>query len=297
MQTLFDVCVWFPVISVYVLWSVNTYEVTRHTWGYSLQPSPSSCGVWTPSNLPGSLHFACTEQHLDLWNQKIQALQFSFWVYFSLCVHLSSYEAHLVGGSLGPPASYTESRSNSEGWFACNGPAQARPAGSSLECLYHCFQRTARRDRKVSQGKMREILCMVPENWHQFRWTHPISVAIMDGSPFSGVIAESQEVGSHIVTPERRQHVVSMWVSIFFNAAVSGLCLTHWGSPVLVLRLLWTPSPGEHPTQTSGSCPLNSHTTLHPSCHLHHLSPGNHKGHNTCCCMSLLTLWGSQMKT
>lgn len=62
---------------------------------------------------------------------------------------------------------------------------------------------------------MREILCMVPDDWHQFRWTHPISVAIVDGSPFSGVITESQEVWSHIVAPERRQHVVSMWVSIF----------------------------------------------------------------------------------
>lgn len=146
---------------------------------------------------------------------KMNTIYFSFFR-FIVCTHLSLFEAHLAGGSPRPPASYTESRSNSEGWFGCNGPKRARPTGSSSECPYHCFQRTTGQERKLRQGKMRETSCMVSEKWYHFRWPHPVSISIVDGGPFSAVVAESQEVGRHVVTPETRQHVGSMWVCGFF---------------------------------------------------------------------------------
>lgn len=166
---------------------------------YSLQSSLGSCDVWTPSNLQASPHFACTGHQLDLWNRVKQLI-----LIFSLCT-FSSFVTYLAGGSRGPQASCTGSCSNSEGWSECNEPERAQQAGSSLECPYHCLQRTAGRDRRGSQGMMGETVHTGPEKWRHFRPTHPVSISIMDGGPLPAVIAESQVVGRHKVAPETRR--------------------------------------------------------------------------------------------
>ncbi len=202
-----------------------------------------------------------------------------------VCVDECVSEAHQAGGSLGPPASYTESRSSSEGWFACSGPAQALPAGSSLECPYHCFQRTTGRKRwgrKVSQGKRRETSRMMPEEVN---------------SPSQRIRRGWWSIlGCHCWTPGSRTTRSRSWNKTWATCWIYKrkgkkncaficvcLCLTHSRHLALVLRLPWTPSPCEHLSRTSGSCPLSLHTTLHLSCYLHRLSPGNRRDHNTCC--------------
>lgn len=52
---------------------------------------------------------------------------------------------------------------------------------------------------------MGETVHTVPEKWRHFRPAHPVSISVMDGGPLPAVIAESQVVGRHKVTPEARR--------------------------------------------------------------------------------------------
>lgn len=63
----------------------------------------------------------------------------------------------------------------------------------------------------MSRGKTSQTSWMVPQRGRHFKRPHPVSVSIMDGGPFSAVVAESQEVGRHVVTPETRQYVGNTW--------------------------------------------------------------------------------------
>ena len=59
--------------------------------------------------------------------------------------------------------------------------------------------------------------------WHHFRWTHPVSVSIVDGGPFSAVIAESQEVGHHKVIP-----VTKWWEGLKWYCDILGEIMIHY---------------------------------------------------------------------
>lgn len=115
-------------------------------------------------------HFIFPELNIT-WICETKATQ----LFLILCVCVSTHvilsEADLSGGSRGPPASYTESHSNSEGWSGCNGPARAQPAGSSPACPYHCSQRTTGRDTKVRWGEMSQTWWMALQT--QFKVTSP----------------------------------------------------------------------------------------------------------------------------
>lgn len=225
---------------------------------------------------------------------KMNTIYFSFFR-FIVCTHLSLFEAHLAGGSPRPPASYTESRSNSEGWFGCNGPKRARPTGSSSECPYHCFQRTTGQERKLRQGKMRETSCMVSEKWYHFRWPHPVSISIVDGGPFSAVVAESQEVGRHVVTPETRQHVGSMWVCGFFFICLCLFCfLLVQGVSSLCYDSCELRLPAS--VQLKPVDPVLWVCTPRSTSHVIFIiwALGTTEATNTCCCMQFLTQWVSQ---
>lgn len=115
--------------------------------------------------------------------------------------------------------------------------------------------------------------------------SYPVSIPIVDGGPFSAVVAESQEVGQHKVTPEMtawEKRVEFGWGRERGTSCREEL-LTQWESLALEWWLLWTPSPCEHRSRTSGWYPQSLRTTLHPSCCPPHQTPGNSTPQSSCC--------------
>lgn len=256
-------------------------------WGYSLWPSLSSCDVWTPSNLLGSPHSAGAGQDLDLWNE-LNTVYYFFRACFSVCVCVCAQICFLRLTWQGATEKLQPHAQRAIPVLRDDSDVTGHHGLSQLVhhrsiCVTVSKKQLDYRERDRSQGKSGIMFT----KWH-LRGAHPVCISIMDGGPFSAIIAESQVVGRNKVTPGSRQHIGSMWVcGIFFLECTSFipafqlLHLTRSRSPVLELWPPWTLSRAERLTQTSGPYPLSLHTTLHLSYHLHQLSPENNKHHGT----------------
>lgn len=65
----------------------------------------------------------------------------------------------------------------------------------------------------------------MPEKGQRFAGAHPVTVPIVDGGPFSAVVAEGQEIGLHIVTPGVRKYMSNVFGVEMENTVRSSACV------------------------------------------------------------------------